>query len=89
MAKIQATIKDENTLELLQDGKAGDTIDLRSLQEADFNSVSDTVRKTINREVELGLEKERARITAENESKLEAALLRSGKEAEKKHQEEL
>ena len=88
MAKIKATVKDANTLALIQDGKIGDTIDLRDLQEADFNHVSETLQRSMDKRVEERFEKAEAQMIAENDNKLKAALLQNEKEVEEKNREE-
>ena len=74
MKKLKVSIRDEQTLELQEDGKKGDLIDLSSLHEQDIDkstikNVVDSIKKdAFNAEVE------KVRRVIEHEKKLEAKL---------------
>lgn len=74
MKKIKVSIRDEQTLELQEDGQKGDLIDLSSLHDLDIDkstieSVVDSIKKdTIEAEVE------KVRKTVEQQKELEARL---------------
>ena len=82
MAIVKVSIKDKNTLELQEDAKKGDTIDLISLSTADVSSVADAVKLVARKEVEQEL-------SALKNKELETELLKKEKELNDKHQKEL
>ncbi len=74
MKKIKVSIQDENTLVLLEDAQKGDTIDLKSIHEADIDKTSIVnLIKSIKND-EFNAELEAAKRTIEKEKGLEAEL---------------
>lgn len=74
MKKLKVSIRDEQTLELQEDGKKGDLIDLSSLHDVDIDkstikNVVDSIKKD-----KFNAEVEKARNTIEHEKELEAKL---------------
>jgi hypothetical protein len=78
MPVIKVSIKDKNTLELQEDAKKGDIIDLCGLTAADVSSVSEAVRTEAKREAVRELSEIRAK-------ELEAELLKQERELSEKH----
>mgnify|MGYP001210732190 CR=1 FL=1 len=74
MKKLKVSIRDEQTLELQEDGNKGDTIDLSSLHDVDIDkstikSVVDSIKKDA-----FDTEVEKVRKTVEREKELEAKI---------------
>jgi len=82
MAVIKVSIKDKNTLELQEDAKKGDTIDLSSLSTADVSSVTEAVKTQARKEAEQELAKAKA-------IEIEAELLKQGKALSEQHQKKI
>jgi len=81
MAVIKVSIKDKNTLELQEDAKKGDVIDLSCLSTADVGVVSDAVKIAARKEVEKEIEVTKSR-------EIETELLKQEKELSEKHNKE-
>lgn len=74
MKKIKVTIRDENTLVLLEDAQKGDLIDLKSIHETDIDkSAIDDLIKSIKTD-EFNTQLETAKQSIEKEKGLEAEL---------------
>jgi hypothetical protein len=74
MNKIKVNIKDKDTLELQEDGKKGDVIDLSALDGADISSVTAEIKKAARKEVEREMEDLRAKELENELLKQEKAL---------------
>lgn len=73
MSKIKVSIKDKNILELQEDAKKGDIIDLSDLGAVDISAVTDSIKSVAKKEVEKEL-------IALKEKELEVELLKKEKE---------
>ncbi len=74
MKTIKVSIQDENTLVLLEDAQKGDTIDLKSIHEADIDKTSiDKLIKSI-KDDEFNVQLESAKHSIEKEKEFEAEL---------------
>lgn len=82
MAIVKVSIKDKNTLELQEDAKKHDLIDLSVLSPADVSSVTDAVRAAARREVEQEISKSKA-------NELEAVVLKKETELKDKYQKQI
>ncbi len=82
MAVIKVSIKDNKTLELQEDAKKGDVIDLSSLSIADVSSVSEAVKLAAKKEAEHEL-------AVLKQKEIEAELLKKEKELNDKYQKEI
>jgi len=82
MAQVKVSIKDKDTLELQEDAKKGDFIDLRDLDAADISAVTDTIKAVAKKEVEKEL-------TALKETEFKARLLEQEKELSEQYQNKI
>lgn len=82
MAVVKVSIKDKNTLELQEDAKKGDTINLGCLSSADVSSVSESIKHAALKEAEEKLAKTKAK-------ELEAELLKQEKDLGDKYRQQI
>ena len=83
--KLKVKIIDQNNLELLEDGKVGDIIDLSSIINVDTSKILDAIKKQKDVEYERLLAQERSKMEEAKENSLKAIVL----EKEKAWNEEL
>ncbi|MDD4575232.1 MAG: DUF2130 domain-containing protein [Bacteroidales bacterium] len=82
MAKVKVIIKDKNTLELQEDAKRGDFIDLRDLDVADISAITESIKAVAKKEIE-------KEFTNLKEKELETALLKQEKEIKEQIQNQI
>lgn len=82
MSKIKVGVLDKNTLELLEDAKKGDIIDLTELGSVDISAVTETIKAVAKKEVEKEL-------VALKEKEFEVKLLQQKIDLEKQQQDKI